>query len=163
MSICYVGLGSNLGDSVAYLDSAIESLQAHQNIKNITVSRFYCSKPHGPQNQPDYINAVAQFETIIEPHALLVTLQKIENNNNRQRDGERWGARTLDIDLLLYGNIIIDTETLTVPHPWMRERSFVLYPLQELTPNLIFPDGVALDECVLKLPADDLQLISRGK
>ena len=163
MSICYVGLGSNLGDSVAYLDSAIESLQAHQNIKNITVSRFYRSKPHGPQNQPDYINAVARFETIIEPHALLVTLQKIENDNNRQRDGERWGARTLDVDLLLYGNIIIDTETLTVPHPWMRERSFVLYPLQELTPNLIFPDGVALNECVLKLPADDLQLISRGK
>ena len=159
MSICYIGLGSNLGDSIAYLDNAVDSLSVSQGIKHLSISSFYRSKPHGPQNQPDYINAVARFETSIDPHALLSLLQKIENNNNRQRNGERWGARTLDLDLLLYGNIIIETEVLTVPHPYMCERSFVLYPLQELKPDLIFPDGKVLVECIAALVTEELELI----
>ena len=159
MSICYIGLGSNLGDSIAYLDNAIDSLNSSQNINHLSVSSFYRSKPHGPQDQPDYINAVARFETSLDPHALLSLLQKIENNNNRQRNGERWGARTLDLDLLLYGNVVIDTETLTVPHPYICERSFVLYPLQELKPDLCFPNGKMLSECIATLVAEKLELI----
>ena len=163
MSICYIGLGSNLGNSIAYLDSAFDSLSASEYIKNISISNYYRSKPHGPQDQPDYINAVAHFETALDPHTLLILLQKIENKNNRQRSGEHWGARTLDLDLLLYDNIIINTVILTIPHPYMCERSFVLYPLQELIPDLILPDGRMLTECISELASDNLELVKRGK
>ncbi len=163
MSICYIGLGSNLGHSVAYLDNALDSLKVSEYIKNIKTSSFYRSKPHGPQDQPDYINAVTHFETTLSPRDLLVFLQKIEKINDRKRNGKRWGARTLDLDLLLYDNNIINTATLTVPHPYMRERSFVLYPLQELAPDLIFPDGKTLAECISILASDDLELIKQGE
>lgn len=155
----FIGLGSNLGDSMAYLKQAIDELQAHHQISALKLSRYYQSKPHGPQDQPDYINAVAQFKTNLEPHDVLALLQHIENNNNRQRDGKRWGARTLDLDLLLYGNMMIDSESLIVPHPWMCQRSFVLYPLQDLSPDLIFPDGRTLVQCITKVPTDELQII----
>ncbi|MCK5813272.1 MAG: 2-amino-4-hydroxy-6-hydroxymethyldihydropteridine diphosphokinase [Cocleimonas sp.] len=156
----YIGLGSNLGDSLVYLNNAVTALHSHQKINHLRLSPFYRSKPQGPQDQPDYINAVAQFDTDLGAHDLLATLQKIEKNNDRQRNGKRWGARTLDLDLLLYGNIIIETATLTVPHPWMCERSFVLYPLQELSPHLIFPNGRTLVQCISKVSANDVQLIS---
>lgn len=161
-SLCYIGLGSNLGCSVDYLKSAIESLRLNDRIHDLQVSNFYLSKPHGPQDQPDYVNAVAQFYSDYDPHDLLWALQKIEKNNDRKRNGQRWGARTLDLDLLLYGNIIIDTETLTVPHPWMCDRSFVIYPLQELSPKLVFPDGRTLAQCISKVPADGLKLLRQG-
>ena len=161
MQKIFIGLGSNLGDSVAYLDKAVRELQAHPQIKHIKLSHYYQSKPHGPQDQPDYINAVAQFETNLQAHDLLFVLQKIENNNERTRNGKRWGERTLDLDLLLYGNMIIDTKTLIVPHPWMCERPFVLYPLQELSPDLVFPDGQTLEQCISKVSANEVQLISR--
>ncbi len=156
----YIGLGSNLGDSIAYLNNAILALRSQQRIHHLKYSRFYRSKPHGSQDQPDYINAVAQFETDIDAHELLAILQEIEKNNDRKRTGEHWGARTLDLDLLLYDNIIIETATLIVPHPWMCKRSFVLYPLQELSPDLIFPDGKTLSHCISQVSADEVQLIS---
>ena len=155
----YIGLGSNLGDSTTYLNNAVQSLHLQHQINNLRLSSFYRSKPQGPQDQPDYINAVAQFDTDLDAHHLLSVLQQIEKNNDRKRNGQRWGARTLDLDLLLYGNIIINTATLIVPHPWMYERSFVLYPLKELSPDLIFPNGKTLAQCILKVSADDLQLI----
>ncbi len=155
----YIGLGSNLGDSTTYLNNAVQSLRSLHQINNLRLSSFYRSKPQGPQDQPDYINAVAQFDTDLDAHDLLSVLQQIEKNNDRKRNGQRWGARTLDLDLLLYGNIIINTATLIVPHPWMYERSFVLYPLKELSPDLIFPNGKTLAQCILKVSADDLQLI----
>lgn len=155
----YIGLGSNLGDSSAYLNNAVEAFCFHDQIKNLRLSSFYRSKPQGPQDQPNYINAVAQFETALGAHDLLTFLQKIEKNNDRKRNGQHWGARTLDLDLLLYGNIIIDTATLIVPHPWMCERSFVLYPLKELSPDLIFPNGKTLAQCIFNVSADDIQLI----
>ena len=161
-SLCYIGLGSNLGSSIGYLNSAIDSLRSDDRIQDIQVSNFYTSKPHGPQDQPDYVNAVARFFSSYAPHDLLCALQQIEKDNDRKRNGERWGARTLDLDLLLYDNIIINTETLTVPHPWMCERSFVLYPLQELSPKLVFPDGRTLEQCISKVPADDLKLLRQG-
>ncbi len=155
----YIGLGSNLGDSAAYLNNAVESLRSLHQINNLKLSSFYCSKPQGSQEQPDYINAVAQFDTGMDAHDLLSVLQQIEKNNGRKRNGQCWGARTLDLDLLLYGNIMIDTTTLVVPHPWMCERSFVLYPLKELSPDLIFPNGKTLAQCILKVSADDVRLI----
>ena len=161
MQKIFIGLGSNLGDSVAYLDKAVRALQQHPHIKKLKLSHYYQSKPHGPQDQADYINAVAQFETNLQAHDVLFFLQKIENNNGRTRNGKHWGERTLDLDLLLYGNMIIDTKTLIVPHPWMYERPFVLYPLQELSPDLVFPDGQTLEQCISKVSADEVQLISR--
>jgi 2-amino-4-hydroxy-6-hydroxymethyldihydropteridine diphosphokinase len=155
----FIGLGSNLGDSMMYLKNAIDELQSHQHIDDLKLSRYYLSKPHGPQDQPDYINGVAQFKTSLKAHDILAILQQIEKNNHRQRDGQQWGARTLDLDLLLYGNMIIHSESLVVPHPWMCERSFVLYPLQNLSPDLIFPDGRTLAQCIAQVPADELQII----
>ncbi|MCK5902393.1 MAG: 2-amino-4-hydroxy-6-hydroxymethyldihydropteridine diphosphokinase [Cocleimonas sp.] len=159
VSICYIGLGSNLGNPITYLNNAVEALQAHPQISALTVSRFYNSKPQGSQNQPDYLNAVVQCETALEAHDLLDVLQNIENNNHRERTGEHWGARTLDLDLLLYGNIIIESATLSVPHPWMCKRSFVLYPLRELSPHLVLPDGRTLEQCIANLSTDDLELM----
>jgi 2-amino-4-hydroxy-6-hydroxymethyldihydropteridine diphosphokinase len=158
--LVFVGLGSNLGDSITYLNKGIQALRDCYQISQLTLSRYYKSKPHGPQNQPDYINAVSCFKTNLEAHDLLAILQKIEKNNDRKSNGKHWEARTLDLDLLLYDNIIIETETLTVPHPWMVERAFVLYPLQELSPDLVFPNGQSLMHFISKVSADELQLIS---
>ena len=98
---CYVALGSNMGDSRAYLQKAIEDLESHRKIHQLKVSHFYQSKPHGPQDQPDYLNAVMVFNTDFAPESLLDLLQKIENDIDRVREGiVRWGARTLDLDLL---------------------------------------------------------------
>lgn len=130
---CYVALGSNMGDSQTYLQQAINDLSAHEKISNLNVSRFYKSKPHGPQDQPDYLNAAVEFSTDLAPESLLDVLQKIENDNDRVREGVvRWGARTLDLDLLFYADKTINTKRLIVPHPRICERAFVLYPLRDL-------------------------------
>ena len=150
--ISYIGLGSNLGDSIAYLNTALKSLNSEANIKLLKYSPFYGSKPHGPQNQPNYINAVAKVETSLEPLALLDTLQKIEQNNHRIRGNQRWTARTLDLDLLLYDAQKIQSRRLIIPHPRILERPFVLYPLYDIAPALIFPDGAKLSDYITNIP-----------
>lgn len=100
----------------------------------------------GPQDQPDYLNAVASLQTSIDAHELLRVLQEIEHTHGRVRTGTRWGARTLDLDLLLYGDEIIDSPTLTVPHAGIADRSFVLWPLAELAPELIIPKHGKISE-----------------
>lgn len=147
---------------MAYLESAIDELSANESIIELTVSNFYRSKPHGPQDQPDYINAVARFDTLLDPFELLAVLQQIEQKNGRVRRGGRWGARTLDLDLLLFDNIIIDSDLLTVPHPRMCERPFVLYPLLELSPNMRLPDGLGLADCASEVPDEGIKMIVRG-
>ena len=135
--VCYVALGSNLGDSELYLNNAIEALQSSPLVSQLAVSPFYKSKPHGPQDQPDYLNAVVRFATSTQPEALLDFLQSIENDNQRVREGVvRWGARTLDLDLLFYGDTVIKSKRLTVPHPGICERAFVLLPLRDLQEDL---------------------------
>lgn len=161
----YVALGSNLGDSCAYLDKAIAALEKHKDIKALSISRYYQSKPHGPQNQPDYFNAVVYFETTLEAEVLLDALQKIENDNKRVReDIVRWGARTLDLDLLFYDAQIINTQRLIVPHPRICERAFVLLPLCDLNADLNSSLNIVLkkshkttiEECIKALSASDL-------
>ncbi|WP_028489428.1 2-amino-4-hydroxy-6-hydroxymethyldihydropteridine diphosphokinase [Thiothrix lacustris] len=155
--ICYIGLGSNLGDSVANLHSAIAQLATADGVELRGVSRFFTSKPMGPQDQPDYVNAVACVHTDLSAHALLETLFVVERAHGRVRDaGLRWGARTLDLDLLLYGDAVITTPALHVPHPGIAERSFVLLPLADLAPHRVFPDGRKLQDCLAALPCDDL-------
>lgn len=152
----YIGLGSNLGDSLHTLESALTCLTQHAKITLLQVSSFYQSKPHGPKDQPDYINAVAEITTELGAIELLDTLQQIENTHHRKRTAQRWGPRTLDLDLLLYGDRCIHTERLTVPHPRIEERDFVLYPLAEITPTLTFPNGKSLRECLIRIPDTDL-------
>lgn len=154
---CYIGLGSNLGDSVANLHSAIDQIAATEGIQLRGVSRFYTSKPMGPKDQPDYVNAVACVKTALPAPVLLQALFVVERAHGRVRDAAlRWGPRTLDLDLLLYGAEIIETADLQVPHPGICNRSFVVLPLADLIPGLRFPNGNSLQDCLNALPCDDL-------
>lgn len=141
MTTVYVALGSNLANPLAQLRQAVETLQ--KSTKNLQVSSFYGSKPLGPQDQPDYVNAVVKFDTDLAPFELLDWLQSIENAQGRIRL-RRWGERTLDLDILLYGNETIQNNRLTVPHYDMQNREFVIVPLYELAPNLELPNGEKL-------------------
>jgi 2-amino-4-hydroxy-6-hydroxymethyldihydropteridine diphosphokinase len=146
MITAYIAVGSNLADPVSQANLAIETLKSLPQSKFIATSKLYSSTPMGPQNQPDYINAVVAIETELTPIELLNCTQAIEQEQGRVRKDERWGPRTLDLDIILYGNEVIDSERLTVPHYGMKEREFVLYPLAEIAPSLQLPDGTELTE-----------------
>lgn len=141
---CYIGVGGNLADPLATVLSAIEQLKKLPNSQFIQASPLYHSKPMGPADQPDYINAVVAIDTQLPPLDLLDKTQQIENDHGRVRKDNRWGPRTLDLDILLYGQQSINNERLQVPHYGMREREFVLYPLYDLQPELVFTDGCKL-------------------
>ncbi len=140
----YIAIGSNLGDPIAQANSAIDALHAHPDMTVVAVSSLYSSTPMGPQNQPDYINAVVAIDTDLAPLALLDQTQAIELEHGRVRKDERWGPRTLDLDILLYGDLIHHCKRLTVPHYGMKVREFVLYPLAEISPKLTLPDNTPL-------------------
>ncbi|MDR9402275.1 MAG: 2-amino-4-hydroxy-6-hydroxymethyldihydropteridine diphosphokinase [Halothece sp. Uz-M2-17] len=134
---CAIALGSNLGDSQQILEQAIHQLDSDPKIKIRSVSSWYETLPVGPA-QPNYLNGCAVLTTSLSPSELLAVLLKIETQFGRVRQ-ERWGARTLDLDLILYDDWVVETECLQVPHPRMRERAFVLVPLAEIAPNWIDP------------------------
>lgn len=134
----YVALGSNLDDPADQLDRAFTALADMPGSELVARSPVYRSSPLGPQEQPDFLNAVAALDTTLSPEALLDALQAIEHRHHRRR-GERWGPRTLDLDLLIYGAQSIDTPRLRVPHPELRHRMFVLQPLVDLAPELEVP------------------------
>ena len=150
--LAYIGLGSNLQDPLSQLRRALRALQTLPNTTLIACSSAYQNPAIGPGQQPDYINAVAALRTALNAEELLAHLQSIETAQGRERL-EHWGARTLDLDLLLYGDNIIQSATLTVPHPRMQERAFVLYPLHELNPALLLPGGTALTDMIATLGA----------
>lgn len=154
----YVGLGSNLADPVAQLRRALARLAELPASRLLAHSSLYASAPMGPADQPDYVNAVAKLETRLAPLELLAALQGVENDQGRTRGVERWGPRTLDLDLLLYDDIRLDSPTLTVPHPGLTERAFVVVPLLELDPGLTLPDGRALADIAATL---DCRALSR--
>ncbi|MGL5060348.1 MAG: 2-amino-4-hydroxy-6-hydroxymethyldihydropteridine diphosphokinase [Microcoleus sp.] len=134
---CAIALGSNLGDSLAILNSAVATLNNTLEIALISRSSWYQTAPIGPP-QPDYINACAILEVTLAPEEVLARLLETETKFNRIRR-EKWGPRTLDLDLLLYDNLILETPTLTLPHPRMTERAFVLVPLAEIAPDWMHP------------------------
>tara|TARA_Y100000748_G_scaffold108025_1_gene90428 strand:+ start:769 stop:1248 length:480 start_codon:yes stop_codon:yes gene_type:complete len=145
MTIAYIGLGSNMNSPVKQIKSAITSIEEIIYTKIIGVSSLYKSKPVGPQNQDDYINAVIKIETKLVPHQLLECLHDIEEKHGRIRK-EHWGPRILDLDILIFGNEIMVDEKLTIPHPEIENRSFVLAPLIEIDPDCIIPKkGLASD------------------
>lgn len=137
---CYLGLGSNLandlGSPIVHLRQAVEGLHQHGHIRNVRVSSFYASAPMGPQDQPDFINAVVSLETSLTPMTLLDVCQALEHSAKRARL-RHWGERSLDVDILLYGQAKIAEPRLTVPHAGLTERNFVLIPLKELAPELM--------------------------
>jgi 2-amino-4-hydroxy-6-hydroxymethyldihydropteridine diphosphokinase len=155
---CAIGLGSNLGDSVAILTGAIDRLKTHPQIELLAVSSWYLTVPIGPP-QPDYVNGCATIETSLTPLELLSVLQSIEAEFCRVRQ-EVWGARTLDLDLLLYGDRIINLPTLQIPHPYMRNRAFVLVPLAQIAPDIIEPQsGESIANLSKKLECTGVKLI----
>ncbi len=156
---CYIGLGSNLAEPIEQLSTAVEALTKLPKVKELSLSSYYKSLPMGPQDQPDYVNAVARIHCVLEPLALLDQLQKIEQEQGRVRKKEQWGPRTLDLDILLFSNKKIHLPRLIIPHYGMKEREFVLYPLHELEPNLILPDGTLLAELIKTVPRNGMEKI----
>lgn len=149
MTVTYIGLGSNLGDSRQILAEAVQKLATLGAVKT---SRLYQSPPMGPQDQPNYLNAAVQLVTDLEPLALLDELQRFEQESGRVRL-RRWGERTLDLDLLMYGEEQIQNERLTVPHIGVMERDFVLMPLLDLEANLQIKGQFLKDLPILQHPA----------
>jgi 2-amino-4-hydroxy-6-hydroxymethyldihydropteridine diphosphokinase len=134
----FIGLGSNLGEPKQQILSTINEIKQIAETNWISSSSLYASPPMGPQDQPDYINAVVEIDTQLEPHQLLDALQQLEQSHGRIRK-RHWGERTLDLDILSYGDLILHDERLTLPHPGVAERAFVIYPLAEIAPDLNIP------------------------
>ncbi len=152
----YIGLGSNLSGPQGQVSSAIQELNSILETQLLKASSLYESKPMGPSDQPNYINAVAKIATGLSPEGLLTELQGIEASHQRQRKGQRWGPRTLDLDIILFGDQQMETKSLQIPHYGVAEREFVLIPLQELQADLIIPGKGAVEELIAQLPAYEL-------
>lgn len=160
MERVYIGLGSNLATPLEQLRSALAALAALPQSRLAAQSSFYASDPLGPADQPRYVNAAAALDTELSPLALLDALQRIELEQGRTRKAERWGPRTLDLDILLFGERQLNEPRLTVPHYHMHARAFVLYPLAEIAPELRLPDGRALDELLAACPFVGLERLA---
>lgn len=161
---CYIGLGSNLDNPRQQVINACLALKQLPQSRLIAASSLYSSKPVGPQDQPDFINAVAAIDTTLAPEALLDQLQAQEQRQGRVRR-RHWGERTIDLDLLLYGEHCILTERLTVPHKELTKRSFVVVPLLEIAPALSLPNGrkiyeldAAEDQSLIRLSSPVIDL-----
>jgi len=139
MDTIYIGIGSNLDDPEQQVSRALEALNQLTDCIMLRTSSLYRSAPMGPADQPDYINAVCALSTGLDSIEMLDSLQHLEQQQGRRRDGERWGPRTLDLDILLFGEKIINCDRLIIPHPGLDQRSFVLYPLYEIAPDLDVP------------------------
>ncbi|UGS42031.1 2-amino-4-hydroxy-6-hydroxymethyldihydropteridine diphosphokinase [Pseudocitrobacter corydidari] len=148
MTVAYIAIGSNLASPLEQVNAAIQALGEIPQSRIVALSSFYRTPPLGPQDQPDYLNAAVALETSLAPEALLDHTQRIELQQGRVRKAERWGPRTLDLDIMLFGNVVINTERLTVPHYDMKNRGFMLWPLFEIAPESVFPNGETLRQCL---------------
>jgi 2-amino-4-hydroxy-6-hydroxymethyldihydropteridine diphosphokinase len=155
----YVGIGSNLGDSRARVEAAFDALGAIPDTRLVARSRLYRTRPFGPVQQDDFINAAAGLLTLMPARELLAALRGIETSQGRIR-AERWGPRTLDLDLLVYGDQRIDEPQLTVPHPGIAERGFVLVPLNDIAPTLLVPGVGRVEELLRGLPDDGIAVMA---
>jgi len=156
----YIGLGSNLADPIGQVSSALDEIERLPESTLIRASALYRSHPIGPAGQPDYINAVALLQTTLAPEALLDQTQAIEAAHLRRRDGQRWGPRTLDLDLLLYADREVRTQRLQIPHPEIAQRAFVLVPLAEIAPPALMIPGVGMVQTLARqIPKESLQQV----
>lgn len=154
MTLVYIALGSNLASPLEQVNAAVKALGEIPDTRLVAVSSFYRTPPLGPQDQPDYLNAAVALETTLAAEVLLSHTQRIELQQGRVRKAERWGPRTLDLDIMLFGQAIIHTDNLTVPHYDMYNRGFMLWPLYEIAPSLTFPDGISLQQRLDMLGAE---------
>jgi 2-amino-4-hydroxy-6-hydroxymethyldihydropteridine diphosphokinase len=154
MTLAYIAIGSNLASPLEQVNAAVQALGEIPQSRIVAVSSFYRTPPLGPQDQPDYLNAAVVLETALSAETLLDNTQRIELQQGRVRKAERWGPRTLDLDIMLFGHETINTERLTVPHYDMKNRGFMLWPLFEVAPDLIFPDGIPLRTILDNLNAE---------
>ena len=153
----FIGLGSNLDAPAARLERALEDLELLPDTRFVAASPLYANPPFGPVAQGEFVNAVAEVETDLAPHALLAELRRIEQSAGRVRDGTRWGPRTLDLDILVYGDLELDEPDLHIPHRGLTERNFVLYPLADLAPELVLPRFGALKALLTRCSAEGLR------
>jgi len=160
--LAYIGLGSNLDDPQAQVRGALEALAELPGTRLVATSRLYRNPPMGPQDQPDYVNAVAAVSTQLEAGALLAELQAIERARGRVRGAERWGPRRIDLDLLVYGDAHIERSGLSVPHPGIAARAFVLVPLAEIAPNLEIPTLGPVDRLLRDVDPSAVVAIADG-
>lgn len=158
----YIGLGSNLNNPAKQIKQALSALKATPRTKLIACSSLYQSAPMGPQDQPNYINATAALNTALDADTLLAHLQSIENQQGRVRDEHHWSARTLDLDLLIYGETQQKNTNLTLPHPGLHLRNFVLIPLNEIAPDLEITGLGNLQKIMKNISADGLQVLEEA-
>ena len=158
----YLGLGSNVGDSEGHLRAALQLLPC-EGVTVLAVSSTYWTEPVGEiLDQPDFLNAVVRVRTALEPEQLLAACKAVEAERGRQFDLPRHSPRPLDVDLLLLGELELETDRLTLPHPQVRNRRFVLAPLVELDPDLTLPDGTVLAEALAALSGHEQRAERRG-
>lgn len=158
----WIGLGANLGDRAGTLNAALERIDRLNGTGLLAVSRYYFTPPWGDTNQPEFLNAAARLHTELPAQALLHALQAIEYDLGRERTERRWGPRAIDLDLLLYGQTSIEQPELTVPHPRIRERAFVLVPLVELSSELSIPGQGRADALLAQLDDNERSGIRPG-
>lgn len=161
--VAYIGIGSNLADPVDQVRRAISELAWLPETSLIASSALYQTAPVGLADQPDFVNAVAGLETRLAPRALLDALQEIEQRHGRVRDGARWGPRTLDLDILLYGDLSLAEPGLQIPHPEMGRRAFVLVPLADVAPDgLRVPGAGTLADLLHRCRSQGVRRIASG-
>jgi 2-amino-4-hydroxy-6-hydroxymethyldihydropteridine diphosphokinase len=151
MPRAYVGLGANLGDREATIRRALELLSAQEDLDVVAVSRLRETEPVGIVDQPPFLNGVAVVETELGPHALLERLLAVERRLGRTREGPRFGPRTIDLDLLVHGDLRVESPGLSVPHPRLHERRFALEPLAEVAPGLVVPGRGRVEDLLATL------------
>lgn len=154
----FIGLGSNLKNPAAQLARAVAELAGLPGTTLIAQSPFYASSPVGPQDQPDFVNGAVWLNTELDPFALLSQLQAIEQAHGRERL-EHWGPRTLDLDILVFGDQVLNHPKLTVPHCELQNRDFALQPLLDLNPDLTLPDGTAIATLRAQCPDNRLRIL----
>ncbi|WP_067706640.1 2-amino-4-hydroxy-6-hydroxymethyldihydropteridine diphosphokinase [Erwinia sp. ErVv1] len=151
MTRVYLALGSNLADPLHQVHDALDALDGLPHTQRIATSSFYRTPPYGPPDQPDFLNAAVALDTQLTPEALLDATQRIELEQGRVRKKDRWGPRTLDIDIMLFGHLRLNTPRLILPHYDMHNRAFMLLPLLEIAPDAAFPDGQRLNDMLAGL------------
>lgn len=153
----YVGVGSNLGDSRGLVAAAVDRVAALESVSHLVGAPLYRTRPFGPVAQPDFINTAAGFLTTLAPHALLAALRDIECGLGREPARERWGPRLIDLDLLVLGSERVADDRLTLPHPGIAQRAFVLLPLADIAPSLAVPGVGIVGELLRAVPVDDAE------
>ena len=155
----YIGLGGNIKQPKENVKSALIALSKLPNTTLVNQSKLYASRPMGEVEQPDYINAVALLSTELSPQALFTETCRIEQQHHRVRNGVHWGPRTLDLDLLLYGEQVISDSNLQIPHYGLKNREFVVYPLLDINPELVLPCGTSVQSLTEHLPFNDMTIV----